>query len=66
MTCARSLRSRLCSTVRIFFSAEERARDPETGEVSETRGIYPIGKGFERAASVELLLPDGSEGFSDR
>ena len=45
-----------------LFSTEVRARD-EFGEVTETRGIYPIGKGFERAASVELLLPDGGEGF---
>ena len=33
------------------------------GEVVETRGIYPIGKGFERACSAELVLPDGSTGF---
>ena len=46
-----------------LFSTEVLATDPETGDVSETRGIYPVGKGFERAASVELLLPDGSEGF---
>ena len=31
--------------------------------VIQTRGIYPIGKGFERAASAELILPDGSTGF---
>ncbi|MGI9239814.1 MAG: lamin tail domain-containing protein [Verrucomicrobiales bacterium] len=46
-----------------LFSTEVVATDPQTGEVSETRGIYPVGKGFERAASVELLLPDGGEGF---
>jgi hypothetical protein len=33
------------------------------GEVIETRGIYPIGKGFERACSTELIFPDGSTGF---
>ncbi|MEC8906222.1 MAG: FN3 associated domain-containing protein, partial [Verrucomicrobiota bacterium] len=31
--------------------------------VIQTRGIYPIGKGFERAASAEFILPDGSTGF---
>ncbi len=31
--------------------------------VIQTRGIYPIGKGFERAASAELILPNGSTGF---
>ena len=31
--------------------------------VIQTRGIYPIGKGFERVASAELILPDGSTGF---
>ncbi|MEE2807883.1 MAG: lamin tail domain-containing protein [Verrucomicrobiota bacterium] len=31
--------------------------------VIQTRGIYPIGKGFERAASAELILPEGSTGF---
>ncbi len=35
----------------------------EGGEVVEARGIYPVGKGFERAASAELILPDGSTGF---
>ncbi len=33
------------------------------GEVVETRGIYLIGKGFERACSAEFILPDGSTGF---
>ena len=46
-----------------LFSTEVRATDPETGDVTETRGIYPIGKGFERAASVELIRPDGQAGF---
>ena len=31
--------------------------------VIQTRGIYPIGKGFERAASAELILSNGSTGF---
>ncbi len=45
-----------------LFSAEPVA-DDGMGTVTETRGIYPIGKGFERAASAELILPDGSTGF---
>ncbi|MFT4546544.1 MAG: hypothetical protein ACI9MB_000487 [Verrucomicrobiales bacterium] len=45
-----------------LFSAEIIARDEE-GEPTETTGIYPFSKGFERAASVELLLPDGGDGF---
>ena len=48
---------------RDLFSTQVVATDPETGEVAETRGIYPVGKGFERAASVELLLPGGDDGF---
>ena len=33
------------------------------GTVVETRGIYPIGKGFERACSAEFVLPEGTTGF---
>ncbi|MCP3861356.1 MAG: hypothetical protein GY704_17020, partial [Phycisphaeraceae bacterium] len=45
-----------------LFSSEAVATDGE-GDVIETRGIYPIGKGFERAASAELILPDGTGAF---
>jgi hypothetical protein len=45
-----------------LFSSEIVATDG-MGTVTESRGIYPIGKGFERAASAELILPDGSSGF---
>jgi hypothetical protein len=45
-----------------LFSSETVAID-ELGEVIETRGIYPIGKGFERACSAELIHPGGATGF---
>lgn len=45
-----------------FFSSEPIAYDEENN-VIETRGIYPISKGFERAASAEFILPDGNSAF---
>ena len=45
-----------------LFSSEPVQIDADNN-VIQTRGIYPIGKGFERAASAELILPDGSTGF---
>ncbi|MCP4847401.1 MAG: hypothetical protein GY899_05575 [Verrucomicrobiaceae bacterium] len=45
-----------------LFSSQPVATNGD-GEVTQARGIYPIGKGFERACSAELILPDGATGF---
>jgi hypothetical protein len=45
-----------------FFSDTPVAFDEENN-VIETRGIYPVNKGYERPVSAELILPDGSSGF---
>ena len=45
-----------------LFSTEPVTRDVDN-KVLETRGIYPIGKGFERSASAEMILEDGTTAF---
>ena len=45
-----------------LFSSDPLTID-ENNNVLETRGIYPIGKGFERFASAEMIMPDGSTAF---
>ena len=45
-----------------LFSTEPVTRDADN-KVLETRGIYPIGKGFERGASAEMILEDGTTAF---